>query len=165
MVALIAGDLVVGITLRFWTSSKLWLDEAQSVNIAAHPLSQLVHYLRHDGAPPLYYVILHFWMGVVGRSDFDVRALSGVFSILGLVAIFFAARAWWGTQVALIAAAVLAILPYAVYYGTETRMYSLVMLLSALLFWVLRLHLDHPRRATAAGITVLAAALLIWSIV
>ncbi len=163
----VALDVVLGVILRFKSSSKLWLDEAQSVNIANHPYGQIVHYLRLDGAPPLYYFVLHAWMGVVGRSDFDVRALSGVFGVLALGALYFAARAWWGARIALLALAVFALMPYAVYFSTETRMYSLVMLLSAVLFWILRLHLDRPRVATAAALAGLSTALLYthyWSI-
>jgi mannosyltransferase len=153
-------DVVLGAVLRFWTTSKLWLDEAQSVNISSQPLSQLVHYLRNDGAPPLYYSLLHVWMGLVGHSDFDVRSLSGVLSVLALGAAYGAARRWWGNQIALVALAVLAVLPFAVYYGTETRMYALVMLESATLLWVLRCHLDRPRWGTAVGVAVIGAALL-----
>jgi mannosyltransferase len=157
---LIALDVVAGVALRFKSSSKLWLDEAQSVNISQHSYGQIIHYLRHDGAPPLYYVVLHLWMKVVGATDFDVRALSGLFGVLALVVTYFAARAWWGRFDAMLSLAVLAILPYGIYFSTETRMYSLVMLLSAGLIWVLRVHLDRPRVLTAGVIFVLGSALL-----
>ena len=163
----IGGDVLIGVLLRFRSTSKLWLDEAQSVNISAHPLSQLTQYLRHDGAPPLYYVVLHFWMRVVGSTDLDVRALSGIFGVLSLVAAYFALRAWWDSELALIALAILAVLPYAIYFGTETRMYSLVMMLSALMLWALRCHMNRPRIWTASVLAVLGALLLYthyWSI-
>ena len=53
--------LVGGLFFYFYTRSDLWLDEALSVNIARLPLVDLHEALRHDGAPPLYYVLLHFW--------------------------------------------------------------------------------------------------------
>ena len=49
----------VGVVIRFVTASHLWLDEALTVNIARLPLGQLTDALRRDGAPPLYYVLLH----------------------------------------------------------------------------------------------------------
>lgn len=158
--ALVAIDVLLGLVLRFRTRSKLWLDEAQSVNISTHSYGQIIHYLRHDGAPPLYYVVLHLWMKVVGSTDFDVRALSGVFGVLALVVTYFAARAWWGRFDALLTLAVLAVLPYGIYFSTETRMYSLVMLLSAGLFWALRSHLDRPRVSSAVVIGLLGSVLL-----
>ena len=54
--------IAAGLFLRFWTRSGLWLDEALTVNIARLPLHDIPDALKHDGAPPLYYYLLHFWM-------------------------------------------------------------------------------------------------------
>ena len=48
------------------------------------PLHLIPHLLRDDGAPPLYYVLLHFWMKVFGTSDLGARSLSGVIGVLTL---------------------------------------------------------------------------------
>src|ERR1700750_2284107 len=66
------GLVAVGVVLRFVAPSQLWLDEALSVNIAKLPLGQIPGALRHDGAPPLYYVLLHFWMQLVGTGNLAV---------------------------------------------------------------------------------------------
>ena len=65
-VFLIGLVVAVGIVLRFLTTSDLWFDEALSVNIARLPLSELQDALRQDGAPPLYYALLHFWIEAFG---------------------------------------------------------------------------------------------------
>lgn len=62
----------------------MWLDEALTVNIARAPLHLIPHLLRDDGAPPLYYVLLHFWMKVFGTSDLGARSLSGVIGVITL---------------------------------------------------------------------------------
>ena len=134
--AVVAVDLIFGVVLRFTTSSKLWLDEALGINIASAPVGQLVGHLRNDGAPPLYYFLLHYWIALFGDTDAAVRSLSGVFSVLGLVAAFMLARRLWGLKEAFVGTAILAVLPYGVYFGTEARMYSLVMLESALLLFI-----------------------------
>ncbi len=157
---LIVIDLLAGITFRFWTKSKLWLDEAQAVNISTHSLTQIVSYLKNDGAPPLYYFILHFWMKVVGTSDKDVRALSGVISVATLLLVYGAAKAWWDRRSAVIAVAIAAVLPYCIYFATETRMYALVMAESTALLWVLRVHLDRPRWSTTVGMALIGSCLL-----
>ena len=59
------------------TRSPLWLDEALSVNIAKLPIGQIPAALRHDGHPPLYYVLLHVWMSVLGSGDVAVRSAVG----------------------------------------------------------------------------------------
>ena len=46
------------------TSSSVgyWIDEGLSVGIADRPLTDIPGVLRQDGSPPLYYMLLHFWM-------------------------------------------------------------------------------------------------------
>src|SRR4051812_46724049 len=83
-VALAAAAVAVGLIFRFWTTSHLWLDEALSVNIAKLPITKIPDALRHDGHPPLYYFLLHFWMRAFGDGDIAVRSLSGVFAIATL---------------------------------------------------------------------------------
>ena len=72
----VAGIVAAGIILRFSTHSDLWLDEAQTVAIARLPLRDLPAALRHDGAPPLYYVLLHLWMEVFGQGNLGGGACS-----------------------------------------------------------------------------------------
>ena len=84
--------LAVSLVLRFWTRSDLWLDEALTVNIARLPLHEIPSFLRRDGSPPLYYVLLHFWMGWFGTSDVAVRSLSGVFGVITLPLVWLAGR-------------------------------------------------------------------------
>lgn len=154
--------LVLGIVLRFVTRSPLWLDEALSVNIARLPLGDITGALRHDGHPPLYYLLLHGWMSVFGEGDVAVRALSGVFSVAAIPLLWVAGKRLGGTQVAWFSLGVVALLPYAIRYGTETRMYSLVMLLVLAGWLLLDDALHRPNLARLAGFSVVVA-LLLWT--
>jgi mannosyltransferase len=127
----IAVIVALGLVLRFWTRSALWLDEALTVDIARLPLHEIPGYLKRDGAPPLFYVLLHFWMKVFGTSDEAVRSLSGVLSVATLPIAWLAARRVGGRTTAWMTLVLLASAPFAIYYGTEARMYSLVMFLTA----------------------------------
>lgn len=154
---------VAGAVLRFWPRSSLWLDEALSVNIAALPFGDMVEALRHDGHPPLYYLLLHQWMKLAGDSDWAVRALSGVISVISLPVAYLAGRRLAGRpgaarlgghRLGLITVGLSATLPYAVRYGAETRMYALVMLLvltGYLLVDELLRPPDRTSRATGNG--------------
>ncbi len=167
--------VLAGTILRFWPRSSLWLDEALSVNIAALPLGDLTEALRHDGHPPLYYLLLHVWMKVFGDSDWAVRALSGVISLASLPLAYLAglrmarrstAELSNPRRVALIAVAVTATMPFAVRYGAEARMYSLVMLLVLCGYLVVDTLLAVPTTPRLVLPTVCGAfvtALLLWT--
>ena len=114
---------------RFLTTSALWLDEALSVNIATLPLGDIGEALRHDGHPPLYYVLLHLWTELFGTGDVEVRALSGVLAVATLPVAWFVGRRAGGATLGWLTVLVLGALPFASRYGTEARMYSLIMLL------------------------------------
>jgi hypothetical protein len=128
------GAIVVAVVGGFfyaYSASNLWLDEALSLNIARLPLSQLRDALKRDGAPPLYYVLLHFWTGAFGSGATAARSLSALCMAAALVTLWFVARRWLGARVAWITVLLMAVNPYAYRYATETRMYALVVLLVA----------------------------------
>lgn len=152
--------VVAGVVLRFWTESALWLDEALTVDIARLPLHEIPSYLKRDGAPPLYYVLLHFWMKVFGDSDLGVRSLSALFSVATLPVAWVAGRRFGGRSVGWLLLVMLASAPFAVYYGTEARMYSLVMFLTACGFVAISRALEQPRPGNLLALAVVVAALL-----
>lgn len=64
-------------------SRSLWVDEAMSVVFAAKPLPELLGLLVTDDVhPPLYPLLLHYWMALAGNSEFAVRLPSLVFGVL-----------------------------------------------------------------------------------
>jgi mannosyltransferase len=159
--------IAAGLLLRFWTRSGLWLDEALTVNIARLPLHDIPDALKHDGAPPLYYYLLHFWMVVFGQSNSAVRALSGLFAVLTLPVGWFCGRRLGGRAVAWTMVVLLASAPFAVYYATESRMYALVILLTGCGFLALGRAVDKPRPGNLIAVAVVTAALLYsqyWSV-
>jgi hypothetical protein len=164
--------VAVGVALRFYTKSNLWADEVLSVNIARLPLSELRGALLKDGAPPLYYVLLHGWMRVFGTDDASVRALSGVFGTLTLIPIWYAGRRLDHRRVemglapdgsrtlAWAALLLLATSPFAIRYSTEARMYALVMLLVALGYLAVHRSLEQPSWSRLLVVAVLTALLV-----
>lgn len=109
-----------------------WGDEAISVGIATRPLGQIPAYLRFDGSPPLYYVVLHFWTAVWGTSPVATHTLSLLVSLAAVPVAWWCAKALFGPRAARPAALLAAVSPYLAYYGTETRMYVIVAVTSML---------------------------------
>lgn len=154
---------VAAVVARFLIRSPMWLDEALSVNIAKGSVAQIVDHLHRDGHPPLYYLLLHGWMGLFGEGDRAVRALSGVISLACLPLIWAAGKRVGGRRVAECSVLALALSPFFLRYGSEARMYSLVMVEVLVGFVLVSDALDdRPTWWRYLGIAVVTSALL-WT--
>lgn len=164
--AAVAAAVVAGVAFRLYSRSDLWLDEALTVDIARLPVGDLLRQLRHDGHPPLYYLLLHGWMKVFGEGDEAVRSLSGVFGLATIPLLWLAARRYAGRAGATAAVVLLATSPFAVRYATETRMYSLAMLLVVAGWLTVEVARERPTSTRLAGVALLSGLLALthyWS--
>ncbi len=152
--------ILAGVVGRFLAPAGLWLDEALSVDIARLPLQQIPGALVQDGSPPLYYVLLHYWMLVFGQGDFAVRALSGIISTATLPFLWAAGERAGGRRAAWAALLLGASSPWAIYYATDTRMYSLMALEAILWYLAVRRALEQPSRGRLACVALVTAALM-----
>jgi len=107
-----------------------WIDEGLSVGIADRPLLDIPGILGQDGSPPLYYLLLHLWMGVAGDSEAGARSLSLAFAVLAVPVSWWAAGALFGRRAGWMAAVLAATNPFLTRYAQEARMYALVALLA-----------------------------------
>src|SRR5215217_1397415 len=158
--ALVVACCATGVLLRFWPRPAIWLDEAQSLAFASAPLNAIPGALRQDGAPPLYYVLLHGWMWLVGDGDDAVRLLSSLLSAATLVVLAIPVRRRWGTALAAVATVLLATNPFAIRYATHARLFSLVMLEVVVALALVARALERPRAGRLAAVTLVAAAML-----
>jgi uncharacterized membrane protein len=123
------------------TDAAVWCDEGSSLAMSEFSPSLIWFHSAHDVHPPLYFLLLHAWTSVFGTNLFSIRLLSvlpGVATVaLGLWLTLLIA----GRRAALLAGVFLALLPIAVRYSQEVRMYSLMGLgllgaTIALVYWV-----------------------------
>lgn len=104
----------------------LWNDEMFSINVASQPLVAIPGELAaHYHHPPLYFLILHYFLGLFGQTAWALRLPSAVFgaSSAGLGA-YVAYRAS-GRRAALIAGSLILIAPFHLAYSQEGRPYAL----------------------------------------
>ena len=138
-----------------------WIDEGLSVGIADRSLLSIPGVLRQDGSPPLYYMLLSVWIGLVGSTgESATHALSLLFAVLTIPAAFVAGRACFGPRAGWIAAALAAFNPFLTQYAQETRMYALVILLSTIATGAFVAALVLRRRAALPVLVVALTALL-----
>jgi mannosyltransferase len=132
-IALLAFLAALSLGLRWrglWTS--YWGDEAIAIGIASHSLGSLPHYLVNDGAPPLYYVMLHYWLQLFGKSAPATHVLSMIAALLAIPAAWWSGYRLFGRRAGRAAAALVATCAYLDYYSSETRMYAWLVLAAIL---------------------------------
>lgn len=115
-----------------YIGGQFWMDEALSVGIASHPLTAIPGVLRHDGSPPLFYLLLHIWMSVFGSSESATHAMSLTFSLLTIPVGMWAGWSLFGRRAGVMAAVLFAFSAFLTQYSQETRMYALMGLLGLL---------------------------------
>jgi mannosyltransferase len=140
---LMAGSLLLRMS---GLESGYWIDEGIAVGIASHDFSDIPSALSMDGSPPLYYLLLHGWMGLVGEGEAATRALSLIFALVSVPVAYWAGNTIFDRRTGVLAAVGVAACPFLNYYAQETRMYSLVVLLSLLASASFVLAFLHGRR-------------------
>ena len=140
----------------------LWIDEGLSAGISSHPVADIPELLRQDGSPPLYYVLLHLWMEVVGTGESALHGFSYVFALACVPAAMWAGWSLFGRGVGWVVALLTATNPFLTYYGREARMYTLVAFL-AIIATASFLHVYALGRRRHLPVFVVALTLLLYT--
>ena len=98
---------------------------------------QIAHNLVTQSThPPLFFCLMNKWVTAFGTHyetlRNDMRSLPAIFGVGAIAAIYFLGRIAFSKNVALTAAAVMAVSPFAVYLSQEARHYTLPVLLITL---------------------------------
>ncbi|CAH5136764.1 glycosyltransferase family 39 protein [Serratia marcescens] len=126
------------------TDRYFWCDEASSVLTSRYDVGALLYHASFDVHPPLYYLLLHAWMVLFGDGIMAARSLSLVFGV-ATVALAMRFTRWLANErAALIAGWLMAIMPMAVRYSQEARMYALMGMLAIAAAMVLAKWLKTP---------------------
>ncbi|MCK6627109.1 MAG: glycosyltransferase family 39 protein [Anaerolineae bacterium] len=130
----------IALALRLYnlTYHSLWFDEAISVHWARQSVPRILEVgltLEEDRLPPLYYLLLKGWTGLVGFSETGVRSLSVLQGTLLVAVIAAVAKTLFNRRVALLMALLVALNPFLIWYAQEARMYAQAALFSALTVW------------------------------
>ena len=117
--------LILGIALvlrcAFLSKESLWLDEVESWWFASD-LGRALAAERTN--PPLYYTLLHFWIGWFGTSEAALRSLSVIPGVLSVGLIYALAKKLFSPGVALVAALYQSVSSFQIYYSQEARTFA-----------------------------------------
>lgn len=128
--------VLLGLFLRLYQldTESLWVDEAFALKHAQHAtVSEVIDSVKSiEGAPPGYYVFLHYWIKLSGNSAFSARLPSVIFGVLSIFLIFAVGHLLFNRNIALLSSFFFSTSMIQVLYSQEARLYSLFTFLTLL---------------------------------
>jgi mannosyltransferase len=153
----VAALTLAAAALRWPTlaGGSFWVDEWVTSTIVERPLLDMLRSVKAtESTPPLYYVLAWAWAHLFGTGELALRSLSALFGAATVPVAYAAGSALASRRAGFVAACFVAVNPLLVWYSTEARAYSLLVLLGAVTFLFFAQALSRPR----------SRALALWSL-
>jgi mannosyltransferase len=159
---LVAALTLLALLLRVTSLSRsLFTDEAYSLALAQRGFGHMFVLFGYEANGTPYPIVLWPLIRIFGTSETLLRLPAVLAGTASVPALWWAARRYTAPAAALVAAALLAVNPMAVFYSQFARPYALVVLAACLAFGALPRALEGSNRGPWAGY-VLAMALLAY---
>jgi uncharacterized membrane protein len=157
--------LFLGAILRFYHSDfqSIWLDEAYTM-IDANPKLTLKEF--YDGIlylefmPHMYFFLLRIIFEIFGYSTEVGRIFSAVIGIFGIYAIYLLGKELFNRRSGLIAACLLAVNGFHIFYSQEMRPYGMLFLFTILAFYRLSIFIKSATVKNAIFLGAFAGLLI-----
>lgn len=142
---------IVGATVRLVTlgTQSYWADEAATVHEIRLSLGAMLHAIRiEETTPPLYFVVAWLWAKIFGTGETGLRLLSALLGTALIPVAYLCARELVSRWAGVVAAALVAVCPFTIYYSQEARSYALfaVFCAASFLLWIRCLDAPGNRR-------------------
>lgn len=130
----------------------LWFDELFALDVSNHsfPVGIVKYLSLCEVHVPFYFLILHLWTNLFGDSDIVLRLFSVIFGALNVLAIYFVGKELDSEKLGLLAAFLVGINSFLIYFSQEVKFYSLVALLASLSILYMLKFIKKPNRITLA---------------
>ncbi len=125
----LAALVVLAAAIRIVTidTQSLWADEALTAYEARLPFGAMLNTVAHvETTPPLYFLLIWVWGHVLGTGEIALRSISTLAGIALVPIGYLAARELVSRRAGLIAAALVAVNPFLIWYSQEARAYMLL---------------------------------------
>lgn len=160
--------ILLAFGLRLWRieDKSIWWDESLSLYRAQQDVPYILsNRIDFPGAsttdqhPPLYFVLLHFFIRFAGESDLALRLPSVLWAVLLVPLLYRLGTRLWDRSIGLLAALWGTLSPFYLWYAQEARMYTMLTALTVISLYALWRAFTEQRRAWALlfGLTVIAA--------
>ncbi len=123
---------VFALSITSFFTKSLRLDEAQSIFQTNGSMWGTIKLVVVDVHLPLYFVLLHIWEMFFGMSVTSLRSMSLLFLLASIPAFYYLGKEAYGKKVGLLLVGFAALSPFLNWFGAETRMYTLLLLVTIL---------------------------------
>jgi mannosyltransferase len=148
VITLIGG----GLRVLLLDHKGMWLDETFSVWLANHSVVDILQWIiKVDQHPPLYYLLLHYWIALNGDTPYYARLFSALFGAATIPIIYLIGKRMSGVVMGLAAAVIFALSPFNIYFAQEARMYTLLTFNAAVAIYALVRLLTDSRSVRPIG--------------
>jgi len=146
--------LLFAALLRFYhiDFQSIWLDEIHTMNEANPNLPFTGIYdviMAGEQMPPLYFYSLYFLFKIFGYTTIVARLYSAIVGIVGVYSVYLLGKEMMDRKVGIIAALLVTVNPFQLYYSQEARPYIFLFLFTTLAFYYLIKFLKSPKRQNA----------------
>jgi uncharacterized membrane protein len=122
--------MLIAFSLRFGNLGEktLYGDEILSLNIVKHyqhqPAEMIAYLQEIEIHPPLYYLMLDYWLDLTGLDDYSAKLLSAIFGLAMVFSVYFVSKNLFSSnRIGLTAAFITSILPMQIEYSMQARPY------------------------------------------
>src|SRR6185503_5287875 len=131
---LLLGLMVISVLVAFlfFFKQSLRLDESQSLWQTSRSLPAMFNLVAQDVHVPLYHTLLHFWEKLFGNQVQTTRLMSLIFFVATIPAVYVLGNLAYNRKVGRLAAVLVTVSPFLNWYGSETRMYSMLVFITVL---------------------------------
>jgi len=147
----------------FLGSRDIAMDEPFTIFYSQVGFPALFEMLKTENNPPLFFLLLHFWIKVFSISAFSVRFLPFLFSTLTAPVIYLTGKRFFSVQSGILASLIFTFSNYHLAFSHEARVYPLFALLTCLSMYFFLSLVQNPERKPPLYLLILANVLLIYS--
>ncbi|MCB0756373.1 MAG: glycosyltransferase family 39 protein [Flavobacteriales bacterium] len=145
------------------TSTDIAGDEPFSIFFAQLEPAFIIEFLSKGNNPPLFELILHYWMNMVGNSDYLLRLLPAIFGALTVIPVYLIGERFFSRQIGFVAAILFTFSTWNIRFAHEVRVYSLLTLLAACSIWFFMSVVKHPKKNRNWALLGLTWILMLYS--
>ncbi len=137
---LMLGVLLLAFVLNTYrlASESIWTDEGMTLRFAIGSTTEIIPLLTEieEAHPPLQYFLWHYWIKLVGLSEFAARSLSVLAALITTALIYRLGARLFDSTLGVIASLLVASSGFHICYAQTIRSYSFLELWSVLSFYL-----------------------------